>query len=234
MPVEPDLGGVGKVAADLDKGRPEIGIPQIEVVAAHPPIGLGKPPLRRPCRRLAFIGSPDPLKLLSHPDRCYPKDTRRRLTGQVRAHQFQLGTHIILTELHPWDVVGLYKSRHRPPEPLTDLVEQRRRGKRITQMPRQKSHDLRTDLQLRDISIEINPIQTLDIQRYMPLKNIIDRYHLRAHDASPHPWLRSRSSAHHSDHTTPTTPLSGPRRRLTTTATTVRDLVGGSGWCGRG
>jgi hypothetical protein len=48
MPIESDLGGIGKVAADFNKGRPEIDIPEIKIVAAHPPVGLGEPPLHCP------------------------------------------------------------------------------------------------------------------------------------------------------------------------------------------
>ena len=103
----------------------------------------------------------------------------------MRAHQLQLAAHIILTELHPRDVVGLGEGRHRSAKTLPDLVEQRRRRKRIAQMVRQKRHHLCTGLQLRDVGIEIDLIQTLDIQRHMPIQNIVDRHNPRAHDASP-------------------------------------------------
>ena len=106
-------GRIGKVATDLDECRPEVNIPQVEVVHTHPPIGLGESPLHRTRGRLALISGPDPLELLSHPDRSHPRLTSRCLAVQMRAHQLQLGAHIILTELHPRDVVGLGERRHR-------------------------------------------------------------------------------------------------------------------------
>ena len=67
--VDPDLGRVGEVGADLDERRAEIGIPQVEVVAGHPPVSLGEGELRRRCAGLPPVCGPHPLELLRHPDR---------------------------------------------------------------------------------------------------------------------------------------------------------------------
>ena len=43
VPVDPDLGRIGEIGADLDERRAEVLIPQVEVVTGHPPVGLGEP-----------------------------------------------------------------------------------------------------------------------------------------------------------------------------------------------
>ena len=42
--VDPDLGRVGEPGAHLDEGGAEVGVPQVEVVAGHPAVGLGERP----------------------------------------------------------------------------------------------------------------------------------------------------------------------------------------------
>src|SRR5438034_11763412 len=44
--IEPDLHRVGEVRADLDERRPPVLVPDIEVVAGHPPLGFGEGELR--------------------------------------------------------------------------------------------------------------------------------------------------------------------------------------------
>jgi hypothetical protein len=60
--VDPDLGRVGEVGADLDECRAGALISQVEVVAGDPPVGLGEGVLRRRGARLPLIGRPDPLE----------------------------------------------------------------------------------------------------------------------------------------------------------------------------
>ena len=43
VPVEPDLGRVGEVVADVDERRAEVDVPEVEVVAGHPPVGFDSP-----------------------------------------------------------------------------------------------------------------------------------------------------------------------------------------------
>ena len=64
VPVDPDLGRAGEIRADLDERRAEISVPQVEVVAGHPPVSLGEGELRRRGLGVALIGGPDSLELL--------------------------------------------------------------------------------------------------------------------------------------------------------------------------
>jgi len=202
MPVDPDLDRVGEVGADLDEPRAEVLVPQVEVVAAHPPVGLGEPELRRARGGLALGSGPDPLELLRDPDRRHPRTTGGGLPIQVRAHHLELA--VILAELHPRDVVGLGKRRHRRTEPPPDLVEQRRGGERVAQMLAQERHHLATGLQDRHVGVEVHPVQALDVQRDMPIKHVVDRHHPR-----PHTHLRTQAQGRE-DEPTRRGPPAGP------------------------
>jgi len=51
-------------------------------------------------------------------------------------------------------------------------------------MRRQKRDDLPTNLQVRHIAVEINPVQALDIQTHMPIEEIVHRQ-CRSHNDKP-------------------------------------------------
>ena len=53
-----------------------------------------------------------------------------------------------------------------------------------------KRHHLATHLQIRHIAVEIDPIQTLDIQLHMPIEHIVDRYRC-SHDPKRDPNMRT-------------------------------------------
>jgi hypothetical protein len=111
----------------------------------------------------------------------------------VRAHHRELV--VILAELHPGDVVGLGVGGHRAAEALPELVEQRRRRNRVAQVGRQERHDLRAGLQVGSVGVEVDAVQTLDIQRHVPIQDIVDRHHPPTHDASRSHQQEARSSA---------------------------------------
>jgi hypothetical protein len=87
-------------------------------------------------------------------------------------HHLQLAAHIGLAEPHPGDAVVLREGGHCPPEPLAELLEQRRRGEWVAQVAGQERHHLRAGLQLGHVGIEVNAIQALDIQSNMPIQNL--------------------------------------------------------------
>ena len=180
MAVDPDLGRVGEVGADLDERRPEALIPQVEVVAGHPPVSLGEGELRRRGAGFPPVSGPDPLELLRHPDRRHPRAVGRGLPVQVRAHHVRLA--VLLREPDPRDVVSVGERGHRTAEPLPHLVEDRRRGNRQAQVLRHERHDLPAGLQDRHVSIQVDPVQALDIQRRMPIEHLPRRHYTCAHD----------------------------------------------------
>jgi hypothetical protein len=73
--VDPHLGRPGEGAAQLDEPGAELLVPDVEVVAADPPVGLlesipGRAQL--PIATTVVIATEDPLELLRHPDRDHP------------------------------------------------------------------------------------------------------------------------------------------------------------------
>jgi hypothetical protein len=145
----------------------------------------------------------------------------------MRGHGGQLV--VVLTELDPRDVVGLGVGGHRPTEPVTDLVEQRGRGERVAQVPRQERHHPRTGLQPGHIGVEVDAVQTLDIQRHVPVENVVDRHHTPAHDRLRIHSYKREDVTTTSGNTRPVTRLGGPRRRLTGTPTSLGGFGVGRG-----
>ena len=190
MPVDPDLGRIGEPGTHLDERRAEVFVPQVEVVAGHPPVRFDERPPRRPGGGLALIGGPHPLELLGHADRGHPGPAGGCLPGQVRLHDLQLG--LVLAEPDPGNVIGLGERGHRPAESVTELAEQRRRGERESQVPGQERHHLRAGLQDRHVSVQVDPVQAFDIQCGMPIQHVAHRDNLLHHATSVRLSRRSR------------------------------------------
>ena len=162
MPVGPDLGRVGEVGADLEERRPEVLVPQVEVVAGHPAVGLRERVLRGRRFRVALIRGPDPLELLGDADRRHPGPAGGRLRLQVRLHDADLA--VALAEPHPRDPVRGRIRLHRPAEPGPDLLHQRRRRDRLAQVLRHERNHLPAGLQDGNIRVQVDAVQALDIQ----------------------------------------------------------------------
>ena len=186
VPVDPDLGRVGEVSADLDEPRTEVVVPEVEVIAGHAPVGLVEGEPRRPGRPLPLGPGEHTRVLLGDTDRGHPGPARPGLGRQVGAHQIDLA--VGLGEPHHRDVVLLGEPADRPPERGPDLVEDRRGRDRIAQVRGQEADHLPADLQVVHPSVQIDPIQTLQIQRHMPVEDVVHRHRL-GHDPQ-----RDRSS----------------------------------------
>jgi hypothetical protein len=177
VPVDPDLDRIGEVGADLDERRAEVGVPHIEVVAAHPPVGLleREPGRARPAvATTPVITGEHPLELLRHPDRDDPRPPGGLGRVQERAHH--VGLALILAKPHHRDLMLLGEAAHRGPEPLPDRGQQRRRRDRVAQMLSQKDHDLATDLQVGYVTVEIDAVQALQVQHHVPVQHLVHRH----------------------------------------------------------
>jgi hypothetical protein len=101
VPVEPHLGRVGEVAAELDEARAEVGIKDVEVVDGHGPVGL----LEAEVDRLAMgvlaplIAHEDLLDLLSNHDRHHP-------TAALPLGLLQVGADVVELAIVPAGAVG--------------------------------------------------------------------------------------------------------------------------------
>ena len=75
---------------------------------------------------------------------------------------------------HHRDVVGIGERRHWAAESVTDLLQQRRRRNPKAEMAHEQ-HQLSADLQLTEITMQINPVQAFDIELHVPVEHIVDR-----------------------------------------------------------
>lgn len=158
--VDPDLGRIGEVRADLDEARPEIGIEHVEVVDAHAALLLVEAELH-----VAVIRRPapaeDPLELLAGDDRHHPEApiVLRRL--QQRAHMVELAVTpagaVRLLQPQHGDVVLVGEATDVSMEPVADLLEHRGRRERVPQVISQEPRYLTGDLQVRDIRVQVEP-----------------------------------------------------------------------------
>jgi hypothetical protein len=192
--VDPHLHRVGEVGADLHKARTELLIDDIEVVAGDPPLRLGEGELRQTgAAAIALVAGPHRLKFLGDPDR---GDTAAAGGGQpvlVGPHHVDLP--VVLGEPHHRDVVVAGEPGHRPPEPVPNLLEDCRRRDRLAQVPGQEGDHLPTHLQSRHVSVEVDPVQALQIQTHVPIQQIVDRRHRGRHQAHLHHRHRWRPAS---------------------------------------
>jgi hypothetical protein len=100
----------------------------------------------------------------------------------MRAHHIELPG--VLGEPHHRDALLISQLPDRVPEPVTDPAHHRRRRNREA-LTRQELHDLTTDLQVRDIPVQVDPIQALQIQRHMTIKEIPRRHRPSRHHTPP-------------------------------------------------
>jgi hypothetical protein len=103
-----------------------------------------------------------------------PRGAGAGLRVQVAAHHLDLA--VTPGELHHRDLVGPRERVDPTPEPGPDLLQDRRRGDRQPQVPGHERDDLPPNLQGRHIPVEIDPIQTLDVQPDVTLEQIIHRH----------------------------------------------------------
>jgi hypothetical protein len=179
VPVDPDLDRVREVGTDLDERRAELVVPEVEVVAGDPPVGLGERERHHLARCVvALVTDEHSGVLLGHPERSHPGPARLGLRRQVGPHLLNLA--VGLGEADHRDVLVVSEPRDRLAERGADLVEDRWRGDRIPQMPGQERDHLPADLQVRHVTVQIDPVQTLQVEPDMPVEKLVDRH--RGHD----------------------------------------------------
>jgi hypothetical protein len=79
------------------------------------------------------------------------------------------------------DVVRGSECLHLATPPVADPFQQHRRRDLVAQMLFDEPVDLRADLQPLHVSVQIQPIDTLDLQRDVPVEHIVDVHHSSRH-----------------------------------------------------
>src|SRR6185437_8403049 len=207
MAIEPDLDRVRKICTDFDERWPEGLIYHIEVIGGDPPVGLGVAKARDATTALVGVvgaAGEHPLKLLSHPDRGHPTASLPSEPVQVWAHHLQLA--LPLGKADHRNITLSSELHDRPPKPQPDSLQNRRGRNREPQMPGQKTDHLTRHLKVRHPAVEIDPIETLQIQTDMPIQDVVHAHHTSRHDPPPGSGQLNPTSLPHPKATSPTNP----------------------------
>jgi hypothetical protein len=77
-----------------------------------------------------------------------------------------VGLAVVAAETHHRDVLTLGVAGDRGAEPIADALKDRRRGDGVAQVRREERHHLPADLQVRDVGVEVDPVQTTSIRTW--------------------------------------------------------------------
>ena len=171
MAVQAQLGGIGKVGAELQEERTEVPVHTVHIEVIDHRGGTNQP-------RVAHAGLPiaPPLG---------PKD--RRLLLRLADEQHPLGLReplemlrrdvvlaFALPEQHHRNRLSFPEGLHLGHEALTDGIHQRTRCKGISTMVPKETRHAPFALQLRNVDVEVHPIDALDLQGHMLSKDFRD------------------------------------------------------------
>ncbi len=174
VPVDPHLGRTGKVRADLDEPRPEVGVEDVEVVDADPALLLEEGEPGPP----GVPAAEDPLELLGGHDGHQPEATVVLCRLQVRPDVVELAVipagPVRLLQPQHGDVPVLGQAANITTEPVGDLLERRGRGKHLAQVVVKEAGHLTGHLQPGRIRVEVEPVHAFDLQSHMAVEHLID------------------------------------------------------------
>ena len=77
-------------------------------------------------------------------------------------------------EVQQRDVVALGEAGDVAVAALPDALEQHRRGNRVAQVLGEEPDHLSAHLQLGDVDVEVDTIQALQVQPYVPIEQVVD------------------------------------------------------------
>ncbi len=166
--VEAQPGAVGKVGAELEEERAEVGVEAVEVPLVDHRGGLDDPRVRPALGVTAPFGTKDRGLLLRPAHEQHPLAGGE--PGEVLMHHVVLA--LPLGEVHHRDLVSPGERVDRRDERLRDRPEHRRGRDRIAQVVMDEPDQRPRMLQRRHIHVAVHPIDALDLQRHMPGQNI--------------------------------------------------------------
>src|ERR1700726_1189762 len=162
--IDAELGIVGKVGAELQEERPEVLIDAIEIVVVDHRGGFHDP-------RIGSAGVPAAATLRAHDPRLFLglADIEHALTLAEPSQVFLRDVVLALPLLEGNQIDALVvdelidvankRFRHR--------CHRRRRGKTLAPMNPQVAHHGSHRLQMRDVDIQVHPVDRLDLQLHM-------------------------------------------------------------------
>ena len=171
--VEPDLGRIRKVGADLDEARPEVRVEDVEVVDADAAL-LAEELKPHGVAGGAVAGAEDPLELLAGHDRHDPE-------ASLTLGRLQVGADVVELAVIPTRPVRLLERRIGIPWASANRLTSRRKrlpmlpssaadGIGLPRCPVMNRADLTADLQIRHVRVEVQPIDAVDLERDMTVE----------------------------------------------------------------
>ena len=168
VPVDPDLAWVGEVRTDLDEAVTELGVVDIEVVGAHPPVGLVETERRWPAVVVTPRSRKDRLELLGHTDGHHGGPGCGLEVGR---HDVDVA--ITLLEMHNGNVVLLGEDIDGLAEPVAHLFHHRGRGDHHAQVTPHEAHHLARGLEVRHVGVQVDPVEALEIEHHMVIEQVV-------------------------------------------------------------
>ncbi len=186
MPVEPHLGRIGEVGADLDEPGAELAVVDVEVVDPDPALGLGPVEPHPGCRAGLFGRGEHPLELLGGHDRHHPEPPLGLGALQVGADVVELAIipagAVRLLERQDRDPLGRGERFDLPTEPVADLFDHRRRRDRHPQtVPAEPFHPA-AHLQVGDVRVQLQAVDAVHREGHVPVEHVVDVDRPGAHD----------------------------------------------------
>ncbi len=175
MAVQPDLGGIGNVAADLDEAGSKLFVEDVEVVGAHASLGLVEGEVDGSRFGCAVGASEDPLDLLGNDD-----GHHSRFAGalEVGADMVQLAvvpaTAVGLLQTKDRDGVTLGEGPHCLAEAVAHALEEGRRRDRVAEVSAEEADNLAADLQVGDVGVEVDAVEAVQIEHDMAIEHVVD------------------------------------------------------------
>jgi hypothetical protein len=180
MSVEPHLARVGEVAAQRDEPGTELRIEQVEVVDGDRPVGFveGEVDGLAVGALAPLVAHEDFLDLLSSHDGHHPKVALSFRRLEVRADVVKLAIvpagPVRTLQPEEGDVVVLGEGRKVSSEAVADLLEECRGGDLVTEVLGEEGDDLATHLKVRHVDVQVDAVETIEVERHMSLEHVID------------------------------------------------------------
>jgi hypothetical protein len=156
--------------------------PGEDLVGRHPPFGL----VESEAHGLRVVG---PVLCGKHPLVCLGGDDGHHPEVAIALSLLQVLLDMVDLAVIPAvrsassnaepDVVVAGEGGDVTTELVTDPVKDGRRRDRVAQMTGEEDHRLIPDLEIGHLGVEIQPVDTVDLQRHMPVQHVIDVRHAR-------------------------------------------------------
>jgi hypothetical protein len=161
--VDTQPGVVGKVRAELEEQRAEVGVQAVEVPLVDHRGGLDDPRVRAALGVAASLGAEHRRLLLGPADEQHPFGVGK--PGQVLVHHIVLALPLDEADHRHTPLPG--ERGDRRDERLRDWSERRRRRQRITQVVVNEPDQRPRMLQRGHVHVAVHPINALNLQRHM-------------------------------------------------------------------